>query len=183
MTVYDIILSAAELVVSDDVVTVLKGDIDVAKDDDEVKIFITAANTAIANATVDGFPIVRAADVKAVGGIIDVSEFEVVPSGIIGVFKGSSYVSFAYDSRGITVEDDGDYTVVYSTSPLRYELNDVIEIGAGCDLSMLAFLTARNYCVMTGRADDAAVWEQLYETAVCKKRLARRCKLPMRVWR
>ena len=183
MTVKNIARAAAELLTAADVVATLNGDPDVAAADDEVKIFVKAVNTAAVNAAYDGFPIVKTETVRASGGKIAFDAFTRTPSSVGLVEAGGRCVSFGFDSRGISVPDDGEYTVTFTVEPESAELLSHVETGAGCDFSVLAFLTARNYCLMTGRTDEAQVWDQMYDSALMRKRLSRRASLPVRVWR
>lgn len=183
MTVKNIARAAAELLTADDVVATLNGDPDEAAADDEVKIFVKAVNTAAVNAANDGFPIVKTEAVRSSGGRIMFDAFTRTPSSVCSVEENGRFVAFGFDSRGITVPNDGEYSVTFTVEPESAELLAHVETGAGCDFSVLAFLTARNYCLMTGRTDEARVWDQMYDSALVRKRLARRCSLPVRVWR
>lgn len=183
MTVKNIALAAAELLTADDVVTALKGDPDAAAADDEVKIFVKAVNTAAYNAANDGFPIVKTETARAIDGKIALDAFTRTPSLVQRVETGGRCVSFGFDARGISVPGDGEYSVTFTVEPESAELSAHVETGAGCDFAVLAFLTARNYCLMTGRTDEAQVWDQMYDAALVKKRIARRAVLPERVWR
>ncbi len=184
MVLKNIVRAAAELLTADDVVAILDGEPDTAIDDDEVKIFMKAANTAVSNAATDGFPIVKTETLVSSGRVIALDAFSRAPDTVreVGTATGRK-VAFAFDSRGVSVPEDGEYIVTYTAEPLEAKLEDEAETGAGCNFYMLAFLTARNYCLMTGRSDEAQVWDQLYDSALVKKRIARRASLPPRAWR
>ncbi len=183
MTVKNIARAAAELLTADDTVVMLDGDPQTAAADSEVKIFVKAVNTAVSNAANDGFPIVKTETVRSNGKKITFDAFTRTPSSVCSVEANGRAVMFGFDSRGISVPEDGEYTVTFTVEPESAELYTHVEAGAGCDFSILAFLTARNYCLMTGRTDDAQIWDQMYDSVLVKKRLTRRAQIPARVWR
>ena len=60
--------------------------------------------------------------------------------------------------------------------------DDELAVGAGADAEMLTYLAARNFCLITGRTDEASVWDQRYNAEAENKRLRRRATLPRRAW-
>ena len=72
--------------------------------------------------------------------------------------------------------------MTYTVSPEDKALDDTVTVGVLADEEMLAYLAARNYCIVTGRSDEASVWDQRYSSESEKKRLTRRAALCPRVW-
>lgn len=197
MTVKQIVLSAAALLQADDIeelfaaqesppdATATDGGAsspDPAEDAD-VKTLVKSVNLAAAELCANGFPVCRQERATAVDRIIPFGELSCVPTHVRGVKKLRSNVPFTVDDRGITVSADGEYTVLYVAEPTDKGLDDEIEAGAGVDANIMTYLAARNYCLITGRTDDAHIWDQRYCAETENKRMARRARLRERDWR
>lgn len=180
MTVKDIALSAAALLQADDIEALLRGDSAAA--DPDVKTLVKSVNAAAA-AAAEYFPVCITETPSAEDGVIPFSAFTRRPSAVMGVKRGRSYVSFVLTPDGIAVRRDGSYSVTYSVEPKEAGIDDEVETAETVGIAMMAFLTARNYCLITGRSDEASVWDQMYEAQAAARRLTRRAKLPARVWR
>ena len=182
MTLKDIAVTAAVILQADDIEYVLtEGDKSELSSDSDAKCMLLSANLAVKEACADGFPILREITVTAENKRIPLSE---VPSAdaVKSVMLGGKRCSFSVDSLGVSVPKDGVYTVIYAETPRDFEPDDEVTLGAFADRSMLAYLTARDYCLMTGRTDEAAIWDQRYVSESEKKRLGRRAHLPGRAW-
>ncbi len=199
MTVREIAIAVAELLQSDDIAETLSpsdpapdtGATDgetqnVAADpmsDPEVRTLVRCVNLAAAELSTDGFPLVREEALEAAGGVVPLSAFSAQPSVVRSVKKNGARVHYTVDSDGLHVACSGTVTVSYSVAPADVGLDGEIELGALADRTTLMFLAARNYCLVTGRMDDASVWDQRYADESGKKRLSRLAALPERVWR
>ncbi len=177
MTAREVIDVAVALLRADDIEQILSEPDPSANA--EVKSLAHCVTLAVAETCGDGFPIVKSERLVSSGGVIPLSVFSAVPASIEEVRSGGRTVSFRVDGMGVYVNGDGEYVVKYSVEPPACGLADTIECGALVDKYMLAYLTARNYCLVTGRTDDAAIWDQRYCAEAEKKRLGRRAKLPM----
>ena len=194
MTVRNIAISVARLLQADDIEELLcspelgeDGEPDeaaaTAENDEDVKLLVACINAATNDVAADGFPICATETLEAVGGVVPLSAFSRVPSTVRRVADRAGAVTFGLDSGGVTVPHDGAYEITYTVEPDEAGLDDELELGAMCDRSMLEYMSARNYCFVTGRTDEASVWDQMYEAHTARKRLTRRARLPERVWR
>lgn len=181
MTLKDIAVAAAVILQADDIEYALTEGSE-AETDSDVKCMLTAANLAVKEACADGFPVLREVEAVAENKRIPLSAVEGADS-IKSVMRSNKRCSFYADNRGISVPRDGRYTVVYSVAPKDLSPDDEVTVGVFGDKSMLAYLTARDYCLMTGRTDEAAIWDQRYVSESEKRRLKVRAYLPAREWR
>ena len=58
---------------------------------------------------------------------------------------------------------------------------DEVELGAFAT-GLIEYLAARDYCLITGRTDEASVWDQRYNAEAENKRIRRRAVMPRRAW-
>lgn len=182
MLVKHIALSAAKLLQADDMESLLNGNDQSAYSDPDVKTMIKCVNLAAAELGGE-FPVLRTQTFKSNGRTIPLTSFIGEPITVSRVEFNGVPVTFTFDNRGIGVPTDGEFTVVYSVATPENGPLDSVVIGAGVDSYMLVYLTARNYCLITGRTDEASIWDQRYNAEAEKKRIARRVRLPGRHWR
>ncbi len=196
MTVKQIVQSAAALLQADDIEELFAAwqdppdgettegapPADPAQDAD-VKTLVKSVNLAAAELCANGFPVCRQERANAADGIIPFTELTCVPSLVRGVQRNNVSVSFTADDRGIIVPADGEYTVLYIVQTTDKTLDEELETGAGVDINILTYLAARNYCLITGRTDDAHIWDQRYCAETENKRMARRARVRGRAWR
>ena len=182
MTLKDIAVAAAVILQADDVEYALTEADTPDYADGDIKCMLLAANLAVKEACADGFPILREVLAEAENKRIPLSA---VPNAdfVRSVTRNGRRCSFSVDTRGISVPADGLYAVVYAEAPRDLGPDDDVTIGVFADKTMLAYLAARDYCLMTGRTDEAAIWDQRYEAESEKKRIKTRARLPVREWR
>ncbi|MDE7464382.1 MAG: hypothetical protein K2M48_05065 [Clostridiales bacterium] len=196
MTVRNIAISVARLLQADDIEELLNvpdvgddGESDeiaaatAAENDEDVKLLVACINAAVNDIAADGFPICVNETLAASCCVVPISAFSRSPSTVRRVADRAGVVTFGFDSNGVAVPHDGAYEIMYTVEPDEAGLDDELELGAMCDRSMLTYMSARNYCLVTGRTDEASVWDQMYEAHTARKRLTRRARLPERVWR
>lgn len=183
MTVKEIALSAAAILQADDIEALLEDESEDATptDDADVRTLVKCVNLAAAETSSD-FPVLKTVTVECEDGIIPLSAFDGVVTTVREVMRGKRRVAFSLDSRGVTVPMKGTYTVVYTVAPSDCNLDDELILGVGVDSETLTYLSARNYCLVTGRSDEASIWDQRYNAETENKRLRRRAKLPVRDW-
>ena len=129
------------------------------------------------------FPEECKATVTAKDGVIPYSA--VMADGTINVKcvkKNDRSVPFTTDYVNIYVRGDGQYTVVYSVDCFDAELSGELPAVREVSASMLIHLTARNYCIMCGRLDEAAVYDSRYDEYAEGLRLKRRAHIPARLF-
>lgn len=184
MTVKSIALAAAAILQADDIESAIQeySTSDGDELDADAKTMVKCVNLAVAECNAD-FPVLHTARVTASGGVIPIGATGDEISTVRAVIKNGRHVRFSFDTRGILVEQDGEYTVTYTTVPHDQNLDDEVVCGTGADEPTLCYLAARNYCLVTGRNDEAAVWDQRYNAEAEKLRLLRRAYLPKRAWR
>ena len=183
MTLKEIAVAAAVILQADDIEYALtEKTAEEYTADSDVKCMLLAANLAVKEACADGFPILRETVAVAEDKRIPLSAVSGADS-IKSVVRDNKRCSFTVDTRGISVPKNGTYTVVYAEAPRDLGPDDEVTIGVFGDKTMLAYLTARDYALMTGRTDEAAVWDQRYVSESEKKRLKVRAYLPAREWR
>lgn len=183
MTVKEIALSAAAILQADDIEALLADESEDATptDDADVRTLIKCVNLAAAETSSD-FPVLKSVTVECDDGIIPLSVFDGVVTTVREVRRGKHRVAFSFDSRGVAVPMKGTYTVVYTVAPTCGDPDDELIVGAGVDSETLTYLAARNYCLVTGRSDEASIWDQRYNAEAENKRLRRRANIPVRDW-
>ncbi|MCH5155018.1 MAG: hypothetical protein J1F69_00280 [Clostridiales bacterium] len=127
------------------------------------------------------FPVLQSADVTAKNRTIPYSD--ICSNGTVcvkRVVKCGRDVPFTTDSNGIYVRDDGNYTVVYSADCFFADLPGELPVSREVSVPMLAHLTARNYCIMCGRPDEAVVYDSRYDEYAQSLRIKRRAHVPAR---
>lgn len=153
-----------------------------ALDDADVRTLIKCVNLAAAELCLDGFPICRIQRFSVSDGIVPLSAFEAPPSSVRSVKRYGVAVRYSFDSLGLKVPANGVYTVKYTVVPSDKNIDDEVETGAAADECILLFLVCRDYCLITGRTDEAQIWDQRYAAEAEKKRLARRAQTCARAW-
>lgn len=186
MTVKDIAIVAASILQADDVLEFLEQyganeQDEPPKPESDVKTLVACVNLALAESAADT-PVLHTATAVARNGYIALDDevFDGELASVRAVTFGGKNVRFKFDSRGINVDRDGEYGVVYTVVQPDKGLTDEPEVGAGLDKTVLAYLSARDYCLVTGRTDEASVWDQRYNAELEKHRLLRRARLPRR---
>lgn len=181
MTVRDIAMSAASILQADDIAEALGGSdgTEVSSLDADAQTLIKCVNLA-KNEISNEFPVIVTTEADAINGLIPMSALDNAScvKGVTDMHGGT--IAFTADSRGIKVSHDGRYTVAYARLPYDAEIDEQVIFGSGIDADTAAYLTARYYCIITGRTDEAAVWDQLYNNAAESKRICRRAAIPRR---
>ncbi|MCM1368005.1 MAG: hypothetical protein NC184_04260 [Roseburia sp.] len=153
-----------------------------AIDDADVRTLIKCVNLAAAELCLDGFPICRTREFTVTDGVIPLAAFAEQPSSVRSVKRYGVSVRYMFDSLGLKVPANGAYTVKYTVVPSDKNLDDDVETGAAADECILLFLVCRDYCLITGRTDEAQIWDQRYGAESEKKRLSRRAQMGARAW-
>lgn len=175
MTVKDIAKCAAAILQADDIAD----NLDETELDTDAKTLVKCVNLAIAETRAD-FPVVLATVATASGGFIPLSAFDGVLSTVKRVERQGRSVRFSLDTRGIAVPTDGEYKVEYTLAPTDGNVDQTVTAGASLDCNVLGYLAARNYCLVTGRVDEAGIWDQRYNAEAENRRIVRRAALPRR---
>ncbi|MDE6401746.1 MAG: hypothetical protein K2L54_03945, partial [Clostridiales bacterium] len=160
MTVRQIALSAAAILQADDIQAVLTESVDASAEitDPDALALIKCVNLAVAEAISD-FPVTESTEAQSRDGIIPFGELGAASS-VREVRRDGKPVRFSIDDRGVKTQCDGVHTVVLTRPFEEAGADDEICVGFGADGEMLAYLTARNFCRVPGRTDEAGVWDQ-----------------------
>ena len=180
MTVRELALSAAEILQADDIQSILGSD-DGDVTDPDVRALVKCVDLAVRELAVD-MPLIEKSAVRAENGVIPFAAFGAAPSTVRGVYRNGRAVRFKLVADGIYVGGDGEYKAEYTVAPPESTVDAEIKLGLGADADILCYLAARNYCLVTGRADEATVWDQRYNAETEKRRIMRRASLPKRAW-
>ncbi len=180
MTVKDIAISCAVLLQADDIEQAVESE--TADGDPDVKALVKSINLALGEIASDGFSESATAKLNAENGVIPFSAFSVPLSAVLSVRDKFGAVDFSTTPSGIKTPSDGEYTVEYSTFPAEKTLDSELELAPFIGRDDLTYLAARNFCLITGRTDEASIWDQRYTAEIEKKRIKRRAKLPTRHW-
>ncbi len=154
------------------------------KYDPDIKALVKAVNMAANELASSGFPILRTDErVADDRGFIEIAALNEPPIAVREVRMDGERVPFALDGLHIVVGRRGKCEIVYAVAHRALTIDDPVEFGALVDSAVAEYLAARNYCLITGRTDEARIWDQLYASHTEPRRLTRRAKLPKRVWR
>ena len=181
MTVKQIASAAAVLLAADGIAEILDR-ADPNTDDSDVKALAACVNTAVTELRSSGFADTAVESMSAENGLIAADKFSHRPTIIRSVAQFGRPVRFTFDSRGVTVGSDGVFEVAYVADSGELSLDDEVVLGGGADCTVAAYLTARNYCIVTGRADEARVWDELYSDGCARLRMTRRARIRPRLW-
>lgn len=177
MTVKQVSTAAATILQAEDILRTLSATT-VPADDEGVNTMVKCVNLAAAETYADFPPLVRST-VTAVNGVIPASALSSVAA-VRAVRRNGRPVRFTFGEFGAKVGVDGEYEAEYTPKYADKALDDTLVVGCAVDCEMLAYLAARNYCLMTGRSDDASIWDQRYAAEAENKRILRRAYLPGR---
>lgn len=186
MTARQIALSATVLLQADDIEETIKTAImnaNVTALEADSRTLVRCIDLALSEIRGDGFPFVCEVEKASENGEITLPELGTALT-VLKVARDGRSVPFEVRSSKIIVKTDGTYKISYSrTHSDITSLDGVIDVGAFVTTELVAYLAARNYCLVTGRTDEASVWDQMYSAESQKRRLTRRARLPRRAWR
>lgn len=127
------------------------------------------------------YPISLKKTVQATDGIIAFAD--VCDSGaftVNGITSDGAAVRYTTDSTGIRVSEDGDYTVLYSPEVFDVWFDENIEISPEVGFMTMLHLVARNYCLFSGRPEEAEIHDEMYVRALQRHKRKRSLRMPAR---
>lgn len=179
-------MSATVLLQADDIEETIKSAImnaNVTALEADSRTLIRCIDLALSEIGGDGFPFVCEVEKTSENGVIDLPELGNALT-VLRVARNGVPVTFETRNSKIYVKTDGTYKISYSRVHADItSLDGVMNVGAFVSTELVAYLAARNYCLVTGRTDEASVWDQMYSAEAQKRRLSRRARLPRRAWR
>ena len=129
------------------------------------------------------FPLLAAVNATAQDGRID---YGVLPqfTHIYKVESGNKRVPFREYHDGIHVQKDGAYTVTYAYAPPKAVLSgDSPYAGNTPSARLTAYGIAREYCVISGMQDEAALWDARFTACAQSESRPRKSQcVRQRVW-
>lgn len=99
---------------------------------------------------------------------------------VSGVTASDKNVPFTVDSFGLHVGGGGKYTVTYVPETYSVEIGTDFEVSTDVGFVMMMHLIARNYCIFSGRVEEAAMYDSRYNDYAEARSLKRRAHIPAR---
>lgn len=99
---------------------------------------------------------------------------------VAAVTADGNAVPYTIDYAGLHVGGAGTYEITYSPEIFDVGLEDEFIVPPEVGYVMLMHLVARNYCIMSGRTEEAAMFESRYNDFAEIDRLKRRARIPAR---
>lgn len=99
---------------------------------------------------------------------------------VISVTDGGKQIPFTVDHIGIHIDNLGKYEVTYVPEVFEVSITDKIDVAPEVGFVMTMYLVARNYCMLSGRMEEAAMYDSRYNDRAEKIRLKRRARMPQR---
>ena len=129
-------------------------------------------------------PVYVAQTVTAIDCVIPYSDLNggTAATVVTRVTAGGRDVPYTVDSFGVHVGCGGTYTVVYTPETFEIELTDDLEVAPEVGFVMMIHLVARNYCMLSGRTEEAAMYDSRYNDYAETINLKRRAHIPARAF-
>lgn len=96
------------------------------------------------------------------------------------VRQGDRYIPFTSTASELRVGKSGTYTVAIAPELIDFELNENIEVPDKVGFVMLMHLIARNFCIYSGRMEEADMFDSRYNDYAEMLSLKRRAHIPAR---
>lgn len=134
----------------------------------DAKLIIECAHTVIGEIASDFMPlkVIEEVSTDSAGEIVyaDLSE---ELADVYALRRKGMPVRFKVLFDRVIAPSAGVYTLVYSRRPQRIELNQPTAYDKSLiNEDIIAYGIARDFCIITGRSADAAIWEQRYKNAL-----------------
>lgn len=146
-----------------------------------VSKIVMAVNQAFSEISLR-FPIFIKKKLKPIGSVIPRCEM----SGdgaftVASVTLNGEPVPYTVDFAGIHIDNpSATYEVTFSPEIFDIQLYDDMDVPSDVGFVMILYLIARNYCTITGRMEEAAVYDGRYNDCAEHVRLKRRARIPAR---
>lgn len=189
IAICDVALIVARLLQDEDLEQkLLLDESEQSEPDFDLRTLAQCISLAVSEISGDGFPVCRKSTLAAdASGTIVPDGFNGELMAVRSVKRDGVKVDYTFDSLGVHVPSAGQYEVEYIVSPeiaaVDVLLSDAVETGASVDKELIAYLALRNFCLILGRTDEAAIWDQRYIRESENKRLKRKSRLPAAKWR
>ena len=184
MKIYDAVFAAALLLGLNDLCAELEnGDLkslDVRgvlseETSGELDILLRCCNLVLGQLASSDFPLTAKETVRAQGGEINYSDFKHKVKDVVCVTKSGKKISFTEFHDSVAVSADGELKVTYTFSPEKYNLYDDSPYAADKPSALLvSYGIAREYCIISGMAPDAAMWDGRFVAAAAEEARGKR---------
>ncbi len=114
----------------------------------------------------DYLPLKREETLAVTDGRVQYSQFSFAPVDIFSVKRGGRECAFTLYSDGVTVEGEGEATVLYAYSPAEKTWEDCGEYDGKVSKRLMSFGVACEFCLSRGQFSEAAVWQKRFQEAL-----------------
>lgn len=151
----------------------------------ELDMLLRCCNLTLGELAEGDFPLKTKIRVKAENGRIDYAAFPEKATDILAVEASGATLPFQSFFDCVTVPYNGECTVTYTFAPPRADLGDYSPYAGNKPSARLAaYGIAREYCLINGMTDDAAMWDGRFAAAATEEARGRGDKkVRARKWR
>lgn len=150
----------------------------------EAEILVRCCNLVLHELSESYFPLIERVKAKAADGRIYYDSLPKKITDVVSVKKNGVKVFFREFFDCITVPEDGEYALEYAFEPPAVTLNDDSPFkSAKPSARLAAYGIAREYCLISGMTDDAAMWDgRFLSCAQEQSRNKREKRVKRRAW-
>lgn len=151
---------------------------------EDAQLIIDCVKSTVEEIADEFIPLMRVATATAVDREIVLSDLDENVNRVFSVKSGERERAFKCRYDRLIVPQDGEYAVAFSVAPTFGTLNDdICYTHSLISTRIIAFGVARDFCIITGRTDEANVWEQRFKAALESKLSTKKfIKLKRRGW-
>lgn len=194
MKIYDAVYTAAVLLQLDELCDDLKADgFDITAPNNSLRedsardldILLRCCNLILGEWSQGDFPLKTTAVLCAKQGKIAYADFDRKVTDISAVEQNGKRLPVQMYYDGITVPAEGMCTVTYTFAPPTVALDDVSPYaGDRPSVRLAAYGIAREYCLISGMTENAAVWDNRYVACLQDEANTKRAMtVRPRIWR
>ncbi len=133
----------------------------------ELEILVRCCNLVLGELSSSEFPLKKCANTVSKDGRIEYSSLPEKITDIYCVLANGKSLPFAEYYDCVTVPYSGECVVTYSFAPRAVTLSSVSPyVGNKPSARLTAYGIAREYCLISGMTDDAALWDSRFVACV-----------------
>ena len=99
---------------------------------------------------------------------------------VTSVMENGKPIPYTVDPIGLHIDGQGTYDIIYMPEVFEVSITDNFDVAPEVGIAMMMYLVARNYCMMSGRMEEAAMHDSRYNDCVEKAKLKRKAHIPAR---
>ena len=155
------------------------------EDAKELELLIRCCNLVLHELSETGFPLKGNSELEVKDGKIFYGDLDRMPSEIISVRKEGKSIPFRAYYDCITVRVSGKCEIEYTFEPKKADLGGEAEyLSSKPSARLVAYGIAREYCLISGMTDEAAMWDSRFSACLEDEATEKReKKVRARVWR